>query len=683
MLILTEKPSVAQAFAAALGVPRKDGFWENAEYCIVSALGHLLEDFRPEDYDPRYAKWKLEDLPIIPDRIRFKPIEKTKKQLDLVKQCFDTHRDDQLLLATDAEREGEVIGAEILDYAGFNDYSRARRFWVSEALTREVILAGIKNAKPLAEYASYKEQGFARQRADWLVGMNISRLVALGSGALNIAAGRVQTAVLAAVYQREKEIASFSKEKYFEAAARLQAESPFTVKLLNPDNKEFPHRFAENSPLVSAALEKITVPSDANITSLAKEKKTVPPPQLYNLTALQKDAHKRFSYTPEETLAAAQALYEKHKCQSYPRTPSRVMGDGNVELVKSVFDKLKPLYGEQAQGADSQAVHGGNKRVFNSSELADHHALIPLAPLPDEASEPERGVFMLVVNRFFTVFKPDYTYNAVKLTADISGFAFAGTGVELIQAGWKGGARDDDEEKTENYAGIEEGKTYPVLSVSSEEKFTEPKKHYTYASLLSLMENPRGEDGVHLAGLGTAATRGAILKKLADRKYTELKGKSIVITDDGKFLVEALLKNDTLRPLASIPETTRWEETLRQDPRKLVADIETFVRNAVANAAFDRAAPEKESLGKCPLCAQEVFEGKKNYYCSGYKNDPPCRFVIWKEISGAAVSATDAKLMLLGQKTKMKKGSSRAGKPFEASFYLQGPEVKFLFKQDR
>lgn len=680
MLILAEKPSVASAFAAALGVPRKDGFWENGAYCIVNALGHLLEDYSPEDYDPRYAKWKPEDLPIIPEPVRFKPVEKTKKQLDLVKQCFDARRGDELLLATDAEREGEVIGAEILDYAGFTGYDRARRFWVSEALTKEVILAGIENAKPLAEYASYKEQGFARQRADWLAGMNLTRLISLGTGKL-LTFGRVQTAVLGAVFDRDSEIAGFKKEKYIEVAAVLAAAAPFTVKLFNPGNAEFPSRFAENDPALTAVAEKMDGMKSGTVTEITTEKKTAHPPQLFNLTGLQKEAHNRFSYSPEQTLQAAQALYEKHKCLSYPRTPSRVMGDENVELVKGVFEKLKGAYPEFSGGTDESLIAGSNKRVFNSAALADHHALIPLGPIPGGASEEEQNVFSLAAGRFFTVFKPDYIYNAVKISVDISGFPFRGSGVEVLQQGWKTEKdEDEDEESEQAAAGIEKNGEYPVSSLEQREKFTGPKKHYTYAGLLSLMENPRDGEGKHLTGLGTPATRGSILKKLVDRNYLSQKGKNILITEEGSFLIGNVRKNAALAAFISIPETTAWEERLHADTAGFIEGVKGFVRGAVAGAVFDRAAPEKESLGKCPLCGKDVFEGKKSFYCSGYKNGPPCKFAVWKEIAGAAVTAADAKLLLLGQKTKPKKCESRAGKAFEAAFFLQGPDVKFDFK---
>jgi DNA topoisomerase-3 len=397
MLILTEKPSVASAFAAALGVPRKGGFWENDDYCIVNALGHLLEDFAPEDYDPALKKWSLESLPVIPGTVKYKPVEKTTEQLALVKKCFDARKNDPLLLATDAEREGELIGDEILVYAGFTNHAAAKRFWVSEALTTEVIIAGMRDAKPLADYAAYKDQGYARQQADWLVGMNLTRLISLKAGKL-LSFGRVQTAVLGAVYDREHAIENFTPEKYVEVIAAMTAAAPFTVKLVNQDNESPPARFPENADILRKIESKKDAMKTGTVTAIGKEQKTVHPPKLCNLTALQKEAHKHYSYAPEHTLAIAQALYETHKCLSYPRTPSVVMGDDNVDLVQGVFDKLKDLFPDLAAGTDPALIAGTNKRVFNTAELADHHALIPLAPIPPEASAEEANVFSLVVN---------------------------------------------------------------------------------------------------------------------------------------------------------------------------------------------------------------------------------------------------------------------------------------------
>ena len=686
MIILAEKPSVARSFAEALGVPRKNAYWENSDYCIVNALGHLLENCDPDDYDPALKKWSLEGLPIIPDKVQFKTIAKTKDQLAVVKACFSKRKNDPLLVATDAEREGEVIGAEILDHVGFTNHAHARRFWVSEALTPDVIMSGIKNAKPLADYASYREQGFARQQADWLIGMNLTRLITLKSGKL-LHFGRVQTAILGAVYEREKSIALFEPENYFEVKAILEGTSPFSVKLVNPGNEEFPTRFAKNA---SSLLEEVKAEKNSFktgvITEITKEKKTVQPPQLFNLTALQKEAHKQYSYSPEQTLEIAQALYEKHKCLSYPRTPSRVMGDENVALVRGIYDKLIDAYEgvlefkNELSGADPSLISADNKRLFNSAELQDHHALIPLTPLPQGCTDDEANIYYIVFERFFTILKPPYVYNSVSINVDISGRLFRGTGIEVLQTGWKTCSTDEDEEEPpENYAGLEKNKEYPVSSVEIGEKKTAPKKHYTFASLLQLMENPRNDEGKRLTGLGTPATRGAILQKLVDRKYVALKGKNILITDDGKFLIENILRNDSLAAFISVPETTRWEEQLHDNTAAFINGIKDFVRRAVAQTDMAAYQRDKTSLGKCPLCGNAVYEGKKNYYCDSYKGEKPCNFVIWKEISGAAVSPAEAQAMLAGKKTGIKKMMSKAGKDFRAKLKLSD-EFKIIFE---
>jgi DNA topoisomerase-3 len=690
MLILTEKPSVAKAFADALGVTRKENYYENGEHCIVSALGHLLEDYSPEDYDPALKKWSLDGLPIIPEQVRYRAVEKTKAQLAVVKNCFARHKNDPFLLATDAEREGELIGAEILDYAGFTNYANARRFWVSEALTPDVIRKGIENARPLAEYKSYREQGFARQFADWLVGMNLTRLVSLKSNK-TLHFGRVQTAVLGAVFEREKSIANFTPEKYYEVKTVLEKEKDrfFTVKLVNPDNAEYPTRFSSLSEL-ELLFNKIRA-YNAVITKLEKEKKTVPPPQLFNLTALQKEAHKKYGYSPEQTLDIAQSLYEKYKVLSYPRTPSRVMGDDNVELVKDIYEKLFDVYKDITElsdcliGVDPSFISIDNKRLFNSSELQDHHALIPLISLLNLiCSQEEADVYYLVLQRFFTVLKPPYVYNSVSIDVDISGYKFIGNGIEVINNGWKMGANDDEEEDAkEDFSELVQGVKYKALSVKIQEDSTSPKKHYTFASLLQLMENPRGGDGKHLAGLGTPATRGAILQKLVDRKYVSLKGKNVLISDDGKFLIENILKNDELSAFISVPETTRWEERLHDTTTAFIEGIKNFVRGAVKNTGMDAYRHEKKSLGKCPLCGGDVYEGNKNYYCGNYKADKPCRFTVWKEICRASVSHSDMQTLLAGRQTKVKKCASKAGREFNAKFVLVDGKIEFRFEEKK
>jgi DNA topoisomerase-3 len=367
------------------------------------------------------------------------------------------------------------------------------------------------------------------------------------------------------------------------------------------------------------------------------------------------------------------------------------MGDENVALVKGIYDKLVSASAYAGKGpvnpmdgANPSLISAGNKRLFNSAELQDHHALIPLAPFPAGGSDEEKNVYGLVLERFFTILKPPYTYNSVSINADISGRRFMGTGVEVLQTGWKTSHNaDEDEEEPENYEGLEKGEDYPISSIEIEEKKTAPKKHFTFASLLQLMENPRGGDGKRLTGLGTPETRGAILQKLVDRKYVSLRGKNILITDDGNFLIENVLKNEGLAAFISIPETTRWEEQLHENTSAFLEGIKDFVRSAVTDTGMDAYRREKTSLGKCPLCGGDVCEGKKNYYCSNYKAEKPCNFVIWKEICGAAVSPEEARALLAGKQTKAKKCVSKAGKEFKAAFMLAGGKTEMKFEDKK
>jgi DNA topoisomerase-3 len=242
---------------------------------------------------------------------------------------------------------------------------------------------------------------------------------------------------------------------------------------------------------------------------------------------------------------------------------------------------------------------------------------------------------------------------------------------------------DADDEKPEDYSGLEQNMHYPVSSIEIQEKKTQPKKHHTFASLLQLMENPRGEDGKHLTGLGTPATRGAILQKLVDRKYVLLKGKNILISEEGRFLMENVLKNESLASFVSVPETTNWEEQMHSDTAAFLEGIKGFVREAVKNTSFDAFQIEKKSLGECPFCKGPVYEGKKNFYCGNYKGEDPCKFVVWKEIWGAAVSPSDVQLLLSGKQTKAKKCIGKADKEFKAAFVLVKGKVEFRFEDKK
>ncbi|MBR4598829.1 MAG: hypothetical protein IKO39_02100, partial [Treponema sp.] len=396
MLILTEKPSVAQDIADTLGFTKNPalGCFVSADgkSGIVAAHGHLLELYKPEDYTGQTKKtWTLSELPLIPAQMKYKKIPPEPKKpdsLEIIKRAFQKFGQENFILATDAEREGELIGALILDYIGFTKYDSARRFWTSEALTSDVIKKAIRESKPLKNYEHYKTAGLARQHADWLVGMNFTRLLSVQSETL-CPFGRVQTAVLGAIFMREKAIEEFKPRPYVQLQITASKDNQsFKLTFFQNENE----RFSPDDKIVSDCKNQLASNKKLRIKEITKQEKTENPPQLFDITELQKYCSEHYQFSPSQTLELAQSLYEKHKCLSYPRTPSVVLGDDNVELFKAKFELLKNSYPKSAQGCAPENITAENKRIFNSAKLTDHHALIPLSPLSTEANESEKKV---------------------------------------------------------------------------------------------------------------------------------------------------------------------------------------------------------------------------------------------------------------------------------------------------
>jgi len=671
MLILTEKPSVAKDIATALGgyTPQK-GYYLKGSDCIVYASGHLLELAAPDEYDTRYKTWNIADLPIIPEKMKYRPIAEHRERLAVIKKCFEQFGSGDFILATDPEREGELIGALILDYVGFTSYRTARRFWVAEALTPEIVWKGISSARPLSEYDSYRLSGCARQQADWLIGMNITRLLSVSTGGSLFSFGRVQTAVLGAVYLRDRAIAGFKPVPY----NLVEAVCPgFSLYLADEKGNS---RFRTGSSSVSSAVEHIHGGDTVTVTGIETLHKREQPPQLFNITGLQKYCSKRYHYSPKQTLQIVQELYEKLKCMSYPRTPSVVLGDDNVDLYRKLFEVLSEKYPEAAEGCMTEKITADNKKLFNSAKLTEHHALIPLGVLPETAAEAQRNVYSAVLERFFTVIKPDYEYDAVSVKAVCRGFPFTGTGRTVTRQGWKI-QQEEDGEDIPPFPCLVSGQAYRLENLNVLEKQTKPKPHFTNAAVLALMENPKGDDGTHLAGIGTPATRADIIATLLEREYIRQEKQNLLITEKGIFLIETVIKIPSLRDFISIATTTEWEEQLEKTPDLFLRNIKTFLRTEVPEMKIE-GHWEGSSLGKCPLCKSgHIVPGKKSYFCSEWKTSG-CRFTIWKNICGASVTANDVQILLSGKKTREKKMKNRTGKEFSARLIL-GPDGTVQF----
>ena len=585
MLILTEKPSVAKDFAKALGCN-----FSSADKCFKSAdgsifisncVGHLFELNEPAVYNPEFKNWKK--LPVIPDQFHYHVSPELKDAARIVVGLLKNHKNDEILIATDADREGEIIARECLKAAGISDISRIRRFWVSQALTPVVIKDGISKAKALGNYDLLSEQGFARQHSDWLVGINGTRFITNKSGTL-FPVGRVQTAVLSAISERCLAIKNFVPEKYYEIFGEFNPPNGAKIKGIYVDstgNAKLKDTFLANEL-------KRYLNSPVKCLEVKSEKKESLPPQLYSLNDLQKDAFRYFNYSAEKTLKLVQKLYEDYKCVSYPRTPSKVMGSQNVQLCSDLYQKFLTQYLEYFVLHPFYKIDASNKRIFNDSKLEAHHAIIPLEKLPVGASGDEENIYNLILERFMLAFAPVHVYEKQTVMLGVGNYQFKVEGRKVLDEGWQKFRRftrllkekDSDNEEVQILDSID-WNNLTLGSVEPVQKTTKPPKHFNEASILAFMENPKGEsEDKKLVGIGTPATRHTFVPKLLRSKYIEIQNNNLVITRNGEKLLN-LVRETPLASLADVGETTRWEGKLAQNPAVFESEIRDFIRSSI------------------------------------------------------------------------------------------------------
>jgi DNA topoisomerase III len=702
ILILTEKPSVARDFAKALGVSgKKEGYLEDEHYIITWSVGHLVELFEPQDYDDKWKKWRIENLPILPDHFRYKPIQKTQKQLKIICNLLSKKTPEELVIATDAGREGEVIARTILLSGGipvenFEENEKIKRFWTSQALTPQVIKAGMNSLKPAGEYDRLWRAGQARQIADWLVGMNGSRSATIKMNDL-FSVGRVQTAVLALLVDRRRERENFKPQPYWILKARFE----------NLKGDWWGSWFKENQTRISSEQDAKTIHAKVDnqtgqVIAVEKQKKNQAPPLLYSLTDLQREANSRFGFFAKKTLSIAQALYEEKKCLSYPRTEARVLGTQNIPLVEKIIEDLSSSYPETFRHIVPDRINEKYKRVFDDSRLTDHHAIIPLARLPRNASGDEKTIYNLVMNRFAAAFHADCEYEQTTIVTQVETETFRTLGKQILKPGWKvaygierekKGSSDEDSED-ENLPPVEKSDSAKVVETRIDHKETLPPPEYTEALLLRDMTNParyvtedklkhiyRGE-----IGMGTQATRAQIIETLLMRKYVQRQKRYLIALDKGCFLIDTLRQFEKTKILTSPEETARWEMQLNQIAQgeekgeTFLNNIKKFIHEMVEEfklveiksfKAVQVSLPLKNAAavyGKCPRCGGDIIEGKKGFGCSRWrKEDGQCRFVIWKTITGKKISKNAVtQLLQKGITHDMKGFTSKEGKKFSA-----------------
>lgn len=708
-LILTEKPSVARDFALALGggpQSSEGGYIENNDYVITWAIGHLLAPFDPEDYDSKWKKWTLASLPILPIEFKFKAQPKTKKQLETIKKILKRTDLDRIIVATDAGREGELIARLILNDG--KSKLKAFRFWTSAALTKEVIHHELKNIKPLFEYDRLFVAGRARQKADWLVGMNLSRLATLKLNDL-FSIGRVQTAVLSLLVERRKAIDAFVSTDYYEFVGTFKFQNGnLHAYWFDPHKNEDPKR--KDKPEFFNELQKKLINKEAVITVLNETEKTSYPQGLYSLTELQRQANIHYGFSASKTLDLAQTLYEKYKCLSYPRTDSKVMATSSFDLVKNLVYKFKEIYPEHFEKFVAYKVKVNNKMVFDDSRLTDHHGLIPLKDFTGSENSPEGKVFNLVLKRFISNFLENHKYLETEVEIICEKELFKTKGKKIIEMGFKSIEGKESEEILPEIGFNEKG----ILNSSNvEAKKTKPPFDYTEASLLYDMTNPaRLVEEADLKkifrteiGLGTQATRAQIIETLLKRNYVDRTGKNLKATDKGVLLVDQLSTMPSTKELTSVSQTAKLEQSLQSmadgeiDDLDFLDNVNKFILSAtkewksIDDLERDKSKPKSyggktygqkstakvSEIGSCPLCQAEIKDFPKSFSCSRWKEG--CTFTIWKIVAKKKLSQTSIKELMTVKKTSLIKGfKSKAGKPFEAYLKMnEAGKVEFEF----
>lgn len=681
-LIIAEKPSVAQSIAAALGVKeKKDGYMEGGG--LVSwCVGHLVGLAQADAYGEQYKKWQLKALPILPHDWQYTVAADKGKQFKILKDLM--HRGDvsEVVNACDAGREGELIFRFVYEMAKCN--KPMRRLWIS-SMENEAIRQGFASLKDGKEYDALYASALCRAKADWIIGINATRLFSvLYNRTLNV--GRVQTPTLKMLTDRDAAIAGFTKEKFYHVRLTLDGAEAASGKLSE----------AKEAKTLKASCET----SQAICVSVTREKKTVAPPKLFDLTSLQREANKIYGYTAKQTLDLAQALYEK-RLLTYPRTDSRFltddMGDTATNTAALLCGKL-PFMG----GADFTPEIA---RTLDSKKVSDHHAIIPTMELAktdlSALPESERNVLTLAGARLLFAAAEPHTFEAVTAVFSCADTEFTARGKAVLCAGWKDLERryratlkakpDPEDGETENtLPPFAEGQTFERPAARVTEHDTTPPKPHTEASLLSAMEragNAETDPDAERRGLGTPATRAAVIEKLVSAGFAERKGKQLLPTKDGNNLVCVL--PDTL---TSPQLTAEWENALTQiakgaaNPEGFMQGIEEMTRvlvetySAALDDKKDLFREEKPVLGKCPRCGGDVYEGKKNYYCG----NRDCAFVMWRndrffEERKTAFTLKIAAALLADGKAKVKKlYSPKTGKTYDGTVLLTDTGGKYV-----
>ena len=704
-LVIAEKPSVGKDLARVLPGPFKkqtgagdktERALEGPEHIISWAVGHLVQLADPEAYDEKFKKWRMADLPIVPKKFQLVVRdERSQKQMTVVRQLLKRDDVDEVVNACDAGREGELIFAYLFEQAKAK--KPVKRLWLS-SMTNDAMREALGKLRDGDEFASLEQAARSRSEADWIVGMNATRAATIRlrssfDGAVSL--GRVQTPTLAIITRREEEIRAFVPEPYWLVDARFEASG----------QRAYAGRFhAGAQPRIASAEEADAIVAavlggTGTITKLEKRKRTEIAPLLYDLTSLQREANTRYGFSARRTLGAAQRCYEEHKALTYPRTASRYLTSDIVGELKEIAGKV----GERAEyGAAARYVQGLDilplKRIVDDEKVGDHHAIIPTNASHDleKMNDDDRRIYDMVTRRFLAAFHPEAQFENTRIETTVAEHIFRTRGRVLTVPGWRGvygelpegeqSAAEEDEGANQTLPKLEQGESADVREVAAEEKATKPPRRYSDASLLGAMEtagklvdDDEAREAMKEAGIGTPATRAAIIERLIDVGYIERDGRSLVATEKGLNVIRLLGDH----PLTSPALTGDWEARLGkietgEDTRKhFMSDIAEFAGSTVGelDAKLKDVRIPRANLGPCPVCGHDITENRKGYSCWS-REDPGCGFVIWKGKAGKQLPPAIARELITAGRTErpVTGFKGRSGRSFRSRLALQQNE---------
>ena len=669
-LVVAEKPSVGAAYAKVLGATnRQDGYWEGNGYLVSWCVGHLVELAPPNVYDAKYVKWSIADLPILPEKWQYLVSTSTKKQFGILQKVMNRPDVDSIVCATDAGREGELIFRLVYQQAGCK--KPFSRLWLS-SMEENAIREGFAHLKPSTEYDALYNAALCRERADWMVGINASRLF---SCLYNqpLAVGRVMTPVLAMTVVREAAIAAFVPEKFYTVALTLADGGTASSK-----------RFAQKAD-AELLLSKCRKEGRVTVQKMERKEKSESPPQLYDLTALQRDANRLLGFTAQQTLDYAQSLYEK-RLITYPRTDSRFLTEDMAASIPGLVTDTGKVFAVEK----TLPIHV--RQVINGSKVTDHHALLPTKSMAnaDLAALPvgERNVLRLIAARLLCAVGEPHRYAETTLTTECAGEEFTAKGKVVLSEGWKAMERKmlgellGKQKEQATLPDVQEQSQCSIVVAELKEGQTTPPKHFTEDTLLHAMETASADsmpEGVERQGIGTPATRAATIEKLVQKGFLERKGnkktKVLLPTDKGKALVAVMPEE-----IQSPEMTADWETKLlriehsEMEPKTFMTEIKEMISSLVTTTEAAKGANalmKSKIIGVCPNCGKPVVEREKGWFCENRE----CRFVLWKDNAffkrlGKRLDAHVADKLLRDGRVRLKDCKSAKGKTYNAIVLL-------------